>query len=211
MLMVEAFAPRGLADLPRYRPMLAARRISHPAARRRRPPISRGGAKSTCRSARATISGEAGIDDVDPHIVAAVWKTVAFGRRSDCALCGYPVVGGEAVLRVTHRYGRSTDLCADCAVAIGGAAARGGCVAGTDEAELHEVASRLAMRVAYTIDDVERLLKAVHGDPAIARSICEAAAAAHCADPLRFFTQHWPLHDTADEPQAAAPDKTGLA
>jgi hypothetical protein len=138
-------------------------------------------------------------------IVAASWKTVAFGRRSDCALCGYPAVGGEAVLRVTHRYGRSTDLCADCAVAIGGLSRAA--EAPSPEpgaAELHETASRLAMRVAFTIDEVERLLKAVHGDPAIARTICEAAAAAHCADPLRFFTAHWPLQDSPAEPPVAA-------
>jgi hypothetical protein len=146
------------------------------------------------------------------HVVAAVWKTVAFDVRSDCALCGYPNLGGEMVLRLTHRYGRSADLCAECAVAIGGtkppaADAR----PELDEAELHEIASRLAMRVAYTIADIERLLKAVHGDPAIAREICDAAAAANCADPVRFFTQHWPPpHDAHGfDPLPRAKDDKG--
>jgi hypothetical protein len=142
------------------------------------------------------------------HVVAAVWKTVAFEVRSDCALCGYPNLGGEQVLRLTHRYGRSSDLCAECAVAIGGVPPAADARPELDDAELHEVASRLAMRVAYTIDDIERLLKAVHGDPAIAREICDAAAAANCADPLRFFTHHWPPpHDAHGFTPLPAPGK----
>jgi hypothetical protein len=125
------------------------------------------------------------------HVVAAVWKTVPFGRRSDCALCGYPVLSGETVLRLTHRYGRSSDLCNECAVAVAGTP-QATDEAALGDAELHEIASRLAMRVAYTIEDIERLLKAVHGDPAIAEEICDAAAAANCADPVRFFASHRP-------------------
>jgi hypothetical protein len=136
------------------------------------------------------------------HVVAAVWKTVAYKVRSDCALCGYPILGGETVLRLTHRYGRSSDLCAECAAAIGGVPPAADARHELDEAELHEIASRLAMRVAYTIQDIERLLKAVHGDPAIAQEICDAAAAANCADPVRFFAHHWPLPAKDEEKSA---------
>jgi hypothetical protein len=132
------------------------------------------------------------------HVVAAVWKSIAFGVRTDCALCGYPILGGETVLRLMHRYGRSSDLCAECAIAIGGVPPGADARSELDGAELHEIASRLAMRVAYTIQDIERLLKAVHGDPAIAQEICDAAAAANCADPVKFFADRWPLPRAAD-------------